>query len=160
MAEYISILQVDQVFMTKAVKAFENTLKVLMKELDNYIQEDVYTYNATWTNGYDGEDGRTYGFLNTWINTPVVINGSTISSTIMQDGKSLIHDTWQHGNPWSDLSAESLAEIINKGLRASHFNFPAIESRPYWDDFLKYVNENYENILKQELVKLGVKVYG
>lgn len=146
--------------------ALDNTMKIALNVLLDYIEKDVYSYPTTWTNGSDGDEGRTRDFLNSWnsTKTEIVYNslGSFANAQIMQD-KVLEHiSPFIHGSDYKKgkLNSDNLSGIINDGLKKSHFNFPAIESRPFWDDFIKWCDKELANTFYQECRKIGVPIQG
>lgn len=146
--------------------AIDRTINILLKELQQIITRDVYSRPSP-----SGENwhGRTYEFLESWNASQPMIVGNVVQSIISQDGYDFSwnnqRDEWSHGNGWQELAINSLDEIINNGLSDSNFNFPAIEARPYWDDFRIYCEENIDKIFMTQckmlglpLIKVGYKI--
>ena len=66
---------------------------------------------------------------------------------------------WSHGDGWSSLLGfDSLNNIINDGLSQSNFNFPAIESRPFWNIFQQWLGLNFEKTFKEECISNDLPV--
>ena len=145
----------------KMEMALRNTMQILLQKLKEIILDEVYSYpspNGAWSN-------RTGQFLDSWIaQEPYFIDGWY--QEISQDGFNFLYNgergMWSHGSPYSNtggaLSAKALDDIINDGLSDSNFNFPAIDSRPFWDTWEIYVNMSIESTFLQEAIKVGLPV--
>ena len=144
--------------------AVRDTIQDLLKELQDIIIREVYSYPISGENW----DNRTYEFLESWNASEPIVLGNIVQAVISQDGFNFTwngdRNMWSHGNGWSQPLVKYFDDIINGGLDESNFNFPAIEARPYWDLFKVYVSENlnlifYKNCQKHglPLMKLGYK---
>lgn len=141
--------------------AIKGTTDSLLNILLEFIEKDVYSYNPSF-------DVRTNQFKDSWYNTEAEIKGNMVESTILQDLASILYDgEWSHGSEYSNPQGRltmiedgmnALAEIINDGLSTSNFGFPAIESRPFWDDFMNYAKTNLAKIFIVECAKVGLNV--
>lgn len=144
--------------------AMNNTTKIALDELLNIIEQTVYSYSATWTNGQGGDTGRTHEFYDSWGKTKAKIvntlKGSAVEASIMQMIPLEWHQPFSHGSivEGRAITIEELDNIINKGISESHINFPAIEARPFWDEFEKWCNGNIKNIFRQECQKVGLNL--
>ena len=66
---------------------------------------------------------------------------------------------FSHGSPMSGaLDVDGLAEIINDGLAPEHLGFPATGSRPFWDNFEKYVSSNIDKIFTKHSRASGLNI--
>lgn len=159
-----SEVQLKSVIAQQLQTAVENTADVALKELLNIIERTVYSYNATWTNGYDGDPGRTHEFYDSWDKTKAKITntfkGSAVEASIMQTMPLEWHEPFSHGSivEGRTLSISELDHIINEGLSESHLSFPAIQARPFWDEFEKWCNGNIKQIFQQECQKVGLNL--
>lgn len=143
----------------KLVDAIDITSERLLDKLCEIIRGTVYSYNATWDNGWDGGFGRTGEFEDSWQKTEAKIRGDIVESEIWQDARYLSHDLWSHGNPWSSLPAEALDDIIENGLSESNFNFPAIKPRHFWSEFIQYAESGgLDSIFQQACREVGLDI--
>ena len=51
-------------------------------------------------------------------------------------------------------------EIINNGLDSSNFNFPAIEARPFYDNWIAWATVEFDNLFISESKKYGITMSG
>ena len=63
---------------------------------------------------------------------------------------------WSHGSNYSRMEEFNLAEIINNGLDTSNFNFPAIEARPFYDNWVAWATVEFDNLFISESKKYGI----
>ena len=140
-------------------KAIEGTIEILLDELYDIIEKDVYSYQTN-TDPNGNYSGRTGEFKESWKSTKAEIIGNYVSATISQnfDVFSIINSEWQHSDPWSSLMPNVLNQIIEDGLSDSNFGFPAIQSRPFWSGFEKYVQSNIGNIFIAQCNKVGLQI--
>lgn len=144
--------------------ALNNTIQIALEKLLDYIESDVYSYSAVWTNGSNGESGRTGDFLDSWGSTKATLlsNMSEVvySAQILQD-KPLEHiSPFIHGSEYYNgvLNENNLNSIINEGLSRSNFNFPAIQARPFWTHFTEWCDKNLDNIFIKQCQLLGIPI--
>ena len=144
--------------------AVDNTAEVALEELLNIIEKTVYSYNATWTNGQGGGAGRTHEFYDSWAKTKAKITssfkGSAVEASIMQMMPLVWHEPFSHGSivEGRAVTINELDHIINEGIDESHINFPAIQARPFWDEFEQWCNGNIKNVFQQECQKAGLNL--
>ena len=142
--------------------AVDNTLQIALDKLLDIIEKEVYSYNATWTNGYNGEPGRTHEFYESWSKTKASLKksfaGTAVEGSILQELPLQWHEPFSHGSivEGGTIQNNQLNQIINEGLKESHLNFPAIEARPFWDEFEKWCNKNLIDTFKTECSKVGI----
>lgn len=146
------------------VIAVDNTTQIALDKLLDIIEQTVYSYGATWTNGWDGEQGRTHEFYDTWGKTKARFTsaffGSAVEASILQTLPLIYHEPFRHGSIVSGgaIGKNDLNNIINEGLSESNLNFPAIEARPFWDEFELWCNKNLINTFLAECRKAGLNV--
>lgn len=132
-------------------KAVKSVAEILLNELKNIIEQEVYTYDETW-------GGRTLEFKDSWEHKTVDILEQEIYQNI--DTMKWSSEDWKHGNKWKSLKEKGilLSDIIENGRDNSAFGFPAIQARPFWSTFLQYVDNNLGGIFINECSKLGLIV--
>lgn len=151
-----SKIELDTFLNLKMSLVIESVAKTLTDKLLEFIDDEVYSYDNTF---YE----RTYQFKNSWEYTKPIIRGNIIESQIFQNYAIMTFnsDKWQHGSIYSGkLDENSLSEIINDGKIGKIANFPQIGSRPFWDKFKEYVNENINRIFIEECNKNGLTITG
>lgn len=127
---------------------------VVLPKLKEYIENDVYKYNAEW-------DGRTGEFKDAW-KIGLQRQGFYNNISLYLDDSAF---SYGYPNPFTHnmYSASGLAEIINEGWNSSYYamppyGFPAIEARPYWKDFIEWMDENFGNEFLKECNKRGINM--
>lgn len=143
------------------VTVVDNTMQIALDKLLDIIEQVVYSYNATWTNGWGGDLGRTHEFYDTWGKTKArfvsSFFGSEVEASILQTLPLTYHKPFSHGSPnYGAISKNDLSNIINEGLSESNFNFPAIQARPFWNDFEQWCNKNLIDTFLAECRKVGL----
>lgn len=137
--------------------ALNKTMDKLLLELGNIIDKNVYSYVLTgdWDNR-TGQFGKSWSYSDV---ETIPITGNVISmfSTLSNDNFELESNNnsgeWSHGNGWSDLTIQELNHIVEDRGGTSNFGFPALK-RPYWGEFINYVNANLELIFQEECSKV------
>ena len=130
-----------------------------LPKLLEYIDRDVYEYNATWLNGNTNDEGRTYEFgdKDTWVVGKLKSGFYDQVYIAMNPSNLHYYEPFGHNHITMEKNiAEALPEIINNGLSESHMNFPAIRRRPFWDDFIKWFEKDFGKIFVQECRKNGI----
>lgn len=149
-------------FATK--EAIKDTLEEFKTDLKQFIQHDVYdSYNPTWY-----KDKRTYSLINdttleTYIykNTKNAIGGGIRFNDDYYNAHSE-RDLFQHGNDVRFLPMTSFLQIMNDSSKLSNknpYHFPTdIDRGSFWDEFLKYMDENYDEVFQKAFKKhMGIK---
>ncbi len=142
----------------------DNTIQIALDKLLDIIEQTVYSYGATWTNGQGGDFGRTHEFYDTWGKTKARFTssffGSAVEASILQTLPLSYHEPFSHGSIVSGgaISKNDLSNIINEGLSESNLNFPAIEARPFWDEFERWCDKNLINIFTSECKRMGLNI--
>lgn len=127
--------------------ALNNTMEILLNKLEEIIQEKVYdSYNGYWaSNGF-----RTNEFKESWEKTISIIKGNLIESELFQN----ISNMTIYDEPPIHTDRDNLAEIIESGVG---YNFGSAPARPFWNDFINWVEMNIYTIFEQECNKVGIK---
>lgn len=157
-------LELESAINNVLMHAVDNTMEIALKKLLDIIEQTVYSYSATWVNGYEGDLGRTHEFYDTWDKTKAKVakafGGSKVEASILQTLPLTYHAPFSHGSivEGGAIDKDDLNNIINKGLKESHMNFPAIEARPFWDEFEKWCDNNIIKIFQAECRKVGLNM--
>ena len=117
-------------------KAIQNVAKVVRDKLEEFIKEDFYSmYKPLF---YD----RTYSFLK----SPKYNMLNKNSAEVFVD-TDVMH--------YLGISGEDVAEMASYGFHGSIDIF-----RPgfYWTDFIKWCDDNVQNLMKEELRKQGLNI--
>ena len=123
-------------------EAMDKTIDELIVKLKEYIQERVYDkYDPDW---YD----RTMEVLNNWVKQSATWNNNSTSGALYFDDAQFTHSgfpKYQHGI--QQIDAETLLDILNEKVPwgdafGTNFN----QSRAFWDDYVNWVNDNWEDI--------------
>ena len=139
-------IEID-LFATNVVRSVASRMTEKLKE---FIDIDVYSYPETW-------GGRTGQFQDSWEYSEPITNFGYIESTIFENLMRIPFDgRWSHGSNYSRMEEFNLAEIINNGLDTSNFNFPPIESRPFWNDWVQWATLEFDNLFIEESAKHGI----
>lgn len=127
---------------------------VALPKLQELIERDVYSYNEIW-------DGRTYQFKYAW---EMKLQKQGFYNNVILF---LNEDELDYGypNPFTHItySASGLAEIINDGWNSGTYpnppmNFPIMSPRPYWDDFIEWLNNDFEYEFLKECNRRGLNM--
>lgn len=129
-------------------KALDFTTVEVLQKLEDYIQTEVYDVHSEWEDlGF-----RTGEFKESWdrSNAKVVAQG-IIESEIFQNVSVMKTSL----NPPIHIDKDSLAQIINSGVG---YNFGAFEgmARPFWDNFLTWLNGNLIKIFHKYCNNVGL----
>lgn len=149
---------------------------VLMDIIDDYVYQGMMPHErknmysggfGIWTRySHNASYQQTGDFKYMWeVKNPYTRNRGeyiqTYGSVQINQGYRLTYDSAeaQHTSPEfarnpRNLTLEGLADIINNGLSEYHSMFGYIEPRPYWDDFMDYVQKNYNRIFAKYLQTL------
>ena len=143
-------LQIDLL----AQNVVRGVAKKMTEKLKEFIDSDVYSYPETW-------GGRTGDFGDSWEYSEPITEFGYIESVISENLMKIQFDgAWSHGSNYSRMEEFNLAEIINNGLSTSNFNFPAIEARPFWDNWIAWATVEFDNLFISESAKYGITMNG
>ena len=142
--------------------ALQNTISIAQAELREIINKKVYnSYSPIF---YD----RTYQLLNAWKKEVInnVTSGVVLSEGILEFDSSQIlfqgipffeHGSYISANDWCG-DEEAIPYIVNSGNIGDAFNFPLIGSRPFWDDFMDFCKDHFNEYLLEEMANVGLQV--
>ena len=159
------IIETDEIFsqiITEKLNiALDNTMQILLDKLKDFIYDDVYMIESPSENPwwYDKNNiyglNRTGGFMESWEKTKATFlkDGSFCEISQVLSAMRLI--VLSGGVAHEDR--EELAEIIETGVG---YNFGQMEgvARPFWKDFMIYVNGNIDSIFINECNKVGLNL--
>jgi hypothetical protein len=151
----------SQVITEKLNIALDNTMEVLLNKLKDYIYDDVYMVESISDNPWWYDKNNAYGlnrtgeFMESWEKTKATLLGDGSFCEISQVLSSM-KQTILGGNI-AHKDREDLAKIIETG---SGYNFGQMEgtARPFWKDFMIYVDENIDSIFISECKKVGLNL--
>lgn len=145
--------ELNAIVMADISVALEMTMNELLTKLQDYIQSDVYDVHSDSDRPW--EINRTDEFKDSWERSNVVVSGSTATSQIFEN-TSIMQQVMKGGHIVHE-DAETLAEIINSG---HGYNFGQMEgtARPYWDNFVNYVESNLNEIFMKYCKQQGVSI--
>lgn len=150
----------EQALKSVAREAMEKTLSRMKNELKSFIEEDVYSYSPHFNvrtnyliNNYENIFEEYY-----WNDFGKGVGGGlrpnlSVSFTSNIGG-------FSHGNPtYGALNLPSYLEIMNNPdlVGENPFNFPTgdeLGRGQFWDDFVKWAEDNYAKIFQEEYEKL------
>lgn len=142
-------------------KALDDTTQELLIKLREIIEEVVYSYDDTWTNGWNGEQGRTGQFKDSWEKSSAVIMDNIAESEIFQNYMTMKYEEpFSHGSAYGDgeLMENALNEIIMNGYHDTDIGFPEMKPRPFWSKFQDYVDSNLSTIFAKNMQKNGLPI--
>lgn len=143
-------LQIDLL----AQNVVRGVAKKMTEKLKEFIDSDVYSYPETW-------GGRTGDFGDSWEYSEPITEFGYIESVISENLMKIQFDgAWSHGSNYSRMEEFNLAEIINNGLSTSNFNFPDIEARPFYDNWVAWATVEFDNLFISESKKYGITMSG
>ena len=146
-----SFAELETVIESLLAQALDLTTEELLNKLEDFIQQDVYDVPSKWDSIYDLRTGE---FKKSWDRTNVKkIAKNVVESEIFQNISVMsVIDI-----PPIHIDRDYLAEIINSG---TGYNFGQMEgkARPFWDDFIQWVNTNLDSIFKKNCITVGLPV--
>jgi hypothetical protein len=154
--------QLTQLLKDDLTVVIDNVTDILMAELKDYIQEDVYNRYRPYVKRYH----RTFQFKNSWVKD-ISVN-QKISIRLYSDPNKMDYnpDMFQHGSKLSGDVSNALAEILNETLTGLFFDFAITAEnngwwrdadRPFWDEFEDYLsNGKIFDLIDDEFKKLGI----
>lgn len=150
--------------------AHKITVDRLMDELHRIEEEEVYNKpalfytNSNWKSSAFNSGGyalyeydRTYDLYDVIGVSKIGTNQYQTVAEIKPILGTLTHDwmEYQHDNPYSyPIDEEMYLNIIEGGIEPKKSMFGRIMPRPFFDEFLKYCDENYDKIFAEEMDKL------
>jgi hypothetical protein len=131
-------------------KALDLTTEELLDILEDYIQKDVYDMHSKW----EASGKRTGEFKKSWERTKAQQTATNIiESQIYQNISAMRIDSAQ----MIHIDRDSLSQIINSGIGYRFGDFEGT-ARPFWDDFLNYVNTNLTSIFEKNCLAVGLPI--
>ena len=137
-----------------AVEALEMTIKEYLDILKDTIEHDVYeAYEGDWA--LSGM--RTYELLDAWIIEPPDVFTDIISQELHFDLNKITlwftqyqgRDVTIHEDKYGRYDKD-FPMLINDGI----YNFGFAPKRPFWDNFVEYVEKNFEKDFQKNLNKV------
>ena len=146
-----SFVELETVIESLLAQALDLTTEELLNKLEDFIQQDVYDVPSKWDSIYDLRTGE---FKKSWDRTHAKkIAKNVVESEIFQNISVMsVIDV-----PPIHIDRDNLAEIINSG---TGYNFGQMEgkARPFWDDFIRWVNTNLDSIFKKNCITVGLPI--
>ncbi|MGL4453665.1 MAG: hypothetical protein ACRCTZ_21105 [Sarcina sp.] len=146
-------LQLQMFLLNDLQRAVDNTLERCLNELQEIIMSTVYGAGTPIV--YE----RTNEFLESFKENKATIKGLMVQGEIFQDFMSMSYnpESFTHGSYSGDVR-EYLADIINDGAIGLFGDGWYSQSRPFWDEFIYWVDNNLNSIFEQECKKLGLPI--
>lgn len=146
-----SFVELETVIESLLAQALDLTTEELLNKLEDFIQQDVYDVPSKWDSIYDLRTGE---FKKSWDRTNAKkIAKNVVESEIFQNISAMsVIDI-----PPIHIDRDNLAEIINSG---TGYNFGQMEgkARPFWDDFIRWVDMNLDSIFKKNCIAVGLPI--
>ena len=146
-----SFIELETVIESLLAQALDLTTEELLNKLEDFIQQDVYDVPSEWDLMYGLRTGE---FKKSWDRTNAKkVAKNVVESEIFQN----ISVMGVIDIPPIHIDRDNLAEIINSG---SGYNFGQMEgtARPFWDDFIQWVNTNLDTIFKKNCIAVGLPI--
>ena len=123
-------------------RAIENVAKKMVEELESYIKEDFYNQYKPrfYTRTYQLLKSPKYNLLNP--KTAEIFIDMSVIHYLIDD-------------PKYDGSSE---DIVHLAARGYHGTTDIFRPGMFWEDFMKWANNNVPHLLKSELKKQGIPV--
>ena len=162
--EYKNQKELERALRQSARKAIEWLTKQVYDKLKEFIDEDIYeSYTPT---RYE----RTYEFRDkAWQVDEIPYEFAGEIASIIWFNPNLMSyngSKYQHGNESEDRR-EKLAEILNRTIwdwsdwdfgRPTKDQIEGEYPRPFWDDFMVWLSENWDSLAKKAFLKVGIKI--
>jgi hypothetical protein len=134
-------------------RAVNQTTDVLLNKLLEIVDDSVYSNSPEWYT-------RTGGFRDSWQKKNGAITGISCQSEIYQNISAMVwgQELFQHGNIYTPLEGNALADILNDGTDAAGFGFSPVEATHFWDMFIEWVNTNLDDIFVTNCYANGLVV--
>lgn len=146
-----SFVELETVIESLLAQALDLTTEELLNKLEDFIQQDVYDVPSKWDSIYDLRTGE---FKKSWDRTNAKkVAKNVVESEIFQN----ISVMCVIDIPPIHIDRDNLAEIINSG---TGYNFGQMEgkARPFWDDFIRWVDMNLDSIFKKNCIAVGLPI--
>ena len=141
---FTTMVQLQDYIESACTKAVENACDRLLGVLQDLIMSEYYDV-------YDSETySRTYQFYRSAMTEML----SDSVGMIFMDANAMKYPFSGHGWSWS---GQQQLEAANEGLLGGWSTSESLEHH-YWESFEEYCDKNAIKILKQELVKQGLKL--
>lgn len=130
---------------------------IVLPKLQDYIYRDVYRYSGEQSSKFWGR--RSGQFVRAW-KTKIQRQGFYNNIILYIDDSEI--DTFDEEDHRL-YSASGLAEVINEGWHSDYYSsppcgYPVMRARPYWDDFLEWMNDNFADEFLYECNKRGLNM--
>lgn len=142
----------SKAFGEATTKAMNDTLQEAYDKLIDFINEDVYSLpESEW---YE----RTQNLLSAFYIKPPKRSGGLgiqVNGAIKYRESKITHniEKFQHGSPgFGPLNADVFFGILNGDVKQGSI-FPEVEREPFFEDWVKWLNDNYESIYQKNLAK-------
>lgn len=143
--------ELQQVIDNLVSQALDLTTEELLNKLEEFIQSDVYGVQSIWDTVYGLRTGE---FGRSWDRTKAKkVTRNIIETEIFQNVSAMsIVDI-----PPIHIDRDDLAEIINSG---TGYNFGKMKDipRPFWDDFMKWIDGHFDGIFRKNCISVGLSV--
>lgn len=139
--------------------ALEDTIDEIKDELMDIIGERIYSQSVS------GDYERSYALLNkdAW-ETKDITHSNTISFNLEYNNSSWVVDGFEHihGLTWSNgdstlPTAEDFINVLNENVGGA-FSKTVEGSIGFWDDFISWVQNNFDTILAKHLQEQGIDI--
>lgn len=141
--------ELQQVINDLVSEALDLTTEELLNKLEEFIQSDVYNVSSLWDSVYGLRTGE---FGKSWDRTKAKKVTKNIIETEIFQNVSIMNVV---DVPPIHIDKNNLAEIINSG---TGYNFGQMEgvARPFWNDFMKWVDEHFDGIFRKNCINVGL----
>lgn len=151
--------------------AQQMTLDDMEEKLYDFIEEEVYSKTAydedvhlMFERRYNRPNlwhySRTGSMYNIWEQSKPYIRSGVVYGDIRPtnyNGMVYNKKELQHMSPFgTKLTPQDYVKLINDGVSMEHSMLGQIQSRPFWDKFVQWSNENYRKIFAKHLAEMGI----
>ncbi|MBQ0112209.1 MAG: hypothetical protein KBT03_03675 [Bacteroidales bacterium] len=131
-----------------AKTALENTTDILLRELEDIIQRNVYdVYSPIW---YE----RTNELKDNWERTKAEIKYNMVENEIAFTKPLTYSGAYNYSHGFSHLDNNAFLEVVNEGKIGNWCNVPQLGAREFWEEWLQYCEQNFDRIFNEEMNKL------
>lgn len=149
-------------------EAMRRTVLIAINKLKEFAWNEIYdsrtpkwySRNYALTNGWKMDEKK----FNIYSNYSIRFDPSVLSNTADKGkGERSINQLRYLNASWGKegqdlLSPEQLIALVNYGHREGKFGFPAMPARPFWDDFMAWMEKNFYNEYLKQCRKIGLPV--